>query len=88
MTAACYNAPFMGERLAENLRRLRKDRGLTQRELAQKTGLSEIAIIKLEAGDTSNPTLRTVRLLAWALGSSYDALIPPIGKADSPDTLA
>jgi transcriptional regulator with XRE-family HTH domain len=87
MTAACYNAPSMGERLAENLRRLRKERGLTQRELAERTKLSEIAIIKLEAGDQKNPTLRTVRLLAWALGASYDDLIPPIGQADSPDAL-
>jgi transcriptional regulator with XRE-family HTH domain len=52
----------MGKTLAANLRRERKRAGLTQRGLAERTGLSEISIIKLENGDQLNPTVRTIRL--------------------------
>jgi transcriptional regulator with XRE-family HTH domain len=89
IAAACYNAPLMGKTLAENLRRERKRAGLTQRALAERTGLSEISIIKLENGDQLNPTVRTIRLLAreLGLGTNYAALIPPLGESESPDTL-
>src|SRR5581483_5145351 len=45
---------------AENLRRLRLERFLSQAELARRAGMHAITITRLEAGDRA-PTTRTVR---------------------------
>ena len=51
----------------EKLRRVRDERLLSQRELAEKAGLSPTTILKLEAGRVTDPHPRTVRKLAQAL---------------------
>jgi transcriptional regulator with XRE-family HTH domain len=51
---------------AENLRRFRVERFLSQRELARQAGLHPITLVRLEAGATA-PSTRTVRALAAAL---------------------
>ncbi len=51
----------------EKLRRVRDERLLSQRELADKAGLSPTTILKLEAGQVAEPHPRTVRKLAQAL---------------------
>ena len=51
---------------ADNLRRLRLERFLSQAELARRAGMHAITITRLEAGDQA-PTTRTVRALAEAL---------------------
>jgi tetratricopeptide (TPR) repeat protein/DNA-binding XRE family transcriptional regulator len=53
---------------AEQLRRYRRDRGLTQEELAEQAGLSARGIRALEQGERSSPHRDTVMLLADALG--------------------
>lgn len=65
---------------AENLRRLRLERFLSQAELARQAGMHAITITRLEAGGQA-PTTRTVRSLAEALG------VEPRGLA-SPDEVA
>ncbi|MDY2984856.1 helix-turn-helix domain-containing protein [Synergistes jonesii] len=45
----------------------RKANGLTQKQLAEKTGITQSDISKLENGG-ANPSLRTLRRLAAALG--------------------
>lgn len=55
------------EHLGQLLRRLRSERGLTQEELAEKSGMSVRALSNLECG-TSAPRIKTTRLLASALG--------------------
>lgn len=52
---------------ADNLRRLRNERLLSQRELAEKAGLSPTTILKLEAGRVEESHPRTVRKLIQAL---------------------
>jgi transcriptional regulator with XRE-family HTH domain len=76
MLKSPYNPEFVGT-LAENLRRERKNAGLTQRALAQKAGITELTLMKLELGQERNPKLRTIRRIARALGVGYDKLIPP-----------
>ncbi|MDU3410035.1 helix-turn-helix transcriptional regulator [Clostridium sp.] len=50
----------------KNIRRLK---GITQEELAFKTGLSQSYISELEAKDSiANPTLQTIEIIANALG--------------------
>ena len=58
----------------EHLARLRKERGLTQPQLAEKIGLHVAQIRRYEAG-TSQPTLDVIRSLAVALGVSADELL-------------
>jgi tetratricopeptide (TPR) repeat protein len=52
---------------AEQLKRYRRERGLTQEELAEQAGLSARGIRALEQGERSSPHRDTVRLLAQAL---------------------
>lgn len=57
----------MGEQLAAVLRRLRLRAGLTQEELAERSGVSVRTIRGLETGHRRNPRLVSVRQLAEAL---------------------
>ncbi|MDR3540765.1 MAG: helix-turn-helix transcriptional regulator [Desulfosporosinus sp.] len=54
-------------RLAVNLRRLRKGRGWTQQELAGKANVPQSSIHYIERG-VRNPRVSTVEKLAVALG--------------------
>lgn len=45
----------------------RKDSGMTQKELSEKTGINQADISKLENG-TANPSLKTLRRLAEGMG--------------------
>ncbi len=59
----------------EKLRRVRDERLLSQRELAEKAGLSPTTILKLEAGRVTDPHPRTVRKLAQALDAEARELL-------------
>jgi transcriptional regulator with XRE-family HTH domain len=58
----------------EHLAQLRKDKGLTQPQLAEKIGVHVAQVRRYEAG-TSQPTLDVIRSLAVALGVSADELL-------------
>lgn len=67
-----------GETAGRRLRRTRLAAGMTQEELANRSGISVRAISDLERDRTSRPYPRSVRLLATALGlpsSAGDELI-------------
>lgn len=66
------------------LRALRKAAGLTQAELADKTGVSQPAISQLENGQLSMD-LQWMRAFARALGCAPVDLLP---DEDNPDRLA
>lgn len=66
---------------AENLRKLRVDRFLSQRELARQAGLHAITLVRLEAGTTA-PSTRSVRALAAALGVEPRDLATPEDVAE------
>ncbi len=57
----------MGANVGERLREVRKRRGLSQRELANESGVSLSLIRKLEQGEREDTRLETVRRLAAAL---------------------
>jgi len=71
--------------LAGNVYRLRKDRGLTQEQLAEAVGVRQPRIAEVERGD-ANPRLDTLAKLAFALGVPVAALLDPDcrGRADGP----
>ena len=62
---AAFDSHF---RLAGELLSLRRARGLTQRQLSQKTGIQQSEISRIEAAH-ANPTVGTVSALARALGA-------------------
>ncbi|GBR01268.1 helix-turn-helix domain-containing protein [Acetobacter oeni] len=60
--------------VGQNLRRLRKDAGLSQDSLAKASGLSRRTIVNLEGGDT-NISLASLDRLAEALETSFVQLV-------------
>jgi transcriptional regulator with XRE-family HTH domain len=62
--------------LAQNVRRLRQDRGLTAAELASRSGVAKATLSQIEAA-RGNPRLETLRDLAEALGVSATELLAP-----------
>ena len=67
--------------LQDRLYRLRKERGLSQEELAHSLGVSRQAVQKWESG-ASRPDLDNLTALAQCLQVSLDYLI--LGKEETP----
>ncbi len=65
--AEAFKAHF---RLARELLDLRRERGLTQRQLAHKTGVNQSEISRIEGGN-ANPTLSTIAVLAGTLDAEF-----------------
>lgn len=62
---------------AERLRQLRRSRGMTQRDLARESHLTESYISRLENGAIA-PGIDLVARIARALGSPIGELLPPL----------
>ena len=67
----------MRKLVGDNTARIRKEKGLTQEALAEKSGLSQQYISGLENG-RRNPTIVTLYELANALGVSQIDLVTPL----------
>ena len=67
--------PVLGERL----KKARKDCGLTQEQLAERSGLSTRHIAKIEKGDV-NPSFEVLSTLVKTLGVSFDAIFDPASE--------
>jgi transcriptional regulator with XRE-family HTH domain len=63
-------------RLSDNLRHARRDAGLSQAELAKRSGVGTATVARIEAGAIDNPRLNTLRDLARALGIDPRDLVP------------
>lgn len=61
--------------IGENIKKFRKEKGLTQKQLAEITGISLSAIEKYERGKL-NPSLGKAKDIAQALSIDYTILIP------------
>lgn len=61
--------------LAENIRKLRIEKGLSQEKLARLADISNNTLIKIEQGIAKEPTITTVTKIASALGVSIDVLV-------------
>ncbi|HWJ37589.1 MAG TPA: helix-turn-helix transcriptional regulator [Sphingomicrobium sp.] len=66
----------MRKLVGRNVRALRQARGMTQEQLAEKSGFSQQYISDLERG-RRNPTVVSLYELAQALGSTPVELITP-----------
>ena len=67
-------------KLAAEFILLRKQRGLTQRQLSTKSGVQQAEISRIEGG-CANPTVSTLSALASALGGELGIRIQPSGRA-------
>lgn len=72
--------------IGANIKKFRKEKGLTQKELAEKIGKATITVRKYEASDTRvsignyergdrEPKIGTIQAIADALGVSVEVLI-------------
>lgn len=63
------------ESFGSRVRAVREGKGMSQREVAEASGMTYQALAKIERGATSNPTLDTIRSIADALGVKAGELI-------------
>jgi len=61
--------------IAKNIKRLRKQQGLSQDKLSKLADISHNTIIKIESGAIQSPTIDTASKIAKALGVSLDDLM-------------
>ena len=54
-------------RIREDIARLRKEKNMTQKDLAAKTGIQQAHISRLESGN-ANPSIKFLKRLAAGLG--------------------
>lgn len=83
MDAATEAAQAARESLASNLRAIRADLGLSQAEVAARSGLSLVYITKLEGLRPFNPTLNAIAAIAHALECTPDALLVPAERPEA-----
>jgi transcriptional regulator with XRE-family HTH domain len=70
----------MRKLVGRNLARVRHENGLTQEQVADRSGFSQQYISGLERG-RRNPTIVTLYLLAQAVGVSHTELVKPDDEA-------
>ena len=61
--------------IAKNIKKLRKQRDLSQDKLSKLADISHNTIIKIESGAIQSPTMDTAQKIAKALGVSLDDLM-------------
>jgi len=61
--------------LAQNVKKLRKKKGLSQEKLARLADISYNSLVKIESGRANNPTVKTLSRLADIFGVTIDELL-------------
>lgn len=61
--------------VGKNIKKHRKEKGLSQDKLSRLADVSHATIIKIESGGIQSPTIDTVQKIAKALGVGVDDLI-------------
>ena len=59
----------------ENLKELKKQTGMSNKQIAEKTSLPERTVNRVFAGDTDNPYVDTLHRIVTALGGSLDDIL-------------
>jgi transcriptional regulator with XRE-family HTH domain len=72
----------------DNLKELKKNKGMTCKQLANATQIPESTIKRIFSGDTDNPYVDTVRRIAIALDSSLDEIFAETKVVVATETLA
>ena len=58
----------------DNLKELKKETGMSSKQIAEMTHLPERTVIRVFSGDTDNPYVDTIRRIVIALGGSLDSI--------------
>lgn len=61
--------------LAQNIRKLRLKKGLSQEKLSRLADIANATLVKIESGAAKEPTITTVAKIAFALNVSIDELV-------------
>ncbi|MBN2831612.1 MAG: helix-turn-helix transcriptional regulator [Candidatus Omnitrophica bacterium] len=61
--------------LAQNIRKLRLKKGLTQEKLSRLADIANATLVKIESGVAKEPTITTVAKIASTLNVSIDELV-------------
>lgn len=59
----------------ENLKELKKTKGLSSKQIAEKTNIPEKTVSRIFSGDTPNPYVDTLHRIVTALGGSLDDIL-------------
>ncbi|HEB11904.1 MAG TPA: XRE family transcriptional regulator [Spirochaetales bacterium] len=70
--------------LSENIKRLRKQKGLSQDKLAKLADITLTTLVKIESGANDNPTIKTLKKIADALEVTVNDLLE--NQPDKPDS--
>lgn len=73
----------LGDYMGENLKKMRKDRGMTQIALQMQTGIEQALISKYETGERIPPT-ETLIILADFFNTNIDFLLD---RTDNPEKI-
>jgi transcriptional regulator with XRE-family HTH domain len=75
------------EHVGETIRQHRRQLGMTQEELAQRSGIAPTSIVRLERGEVRAPRLSTLQQLAGALQIPVAELVQYVAEIKKPTTL-
>lgn len=59
----------------ENLKQLKKEKGMSSKQIAEKTSLPERTVTRIFSGDTDNPYVDTLHRIVTVLGGSLDDIL-------------
>jgi transcriptional regulator with XRE-family HTH domain len=72
----------------ENLKELKKNKGMTSKQISDATGIPESTIKRIFAGDTDNPYVFTIRDIVKVLGGSLDQVLADTNVILAPPSIA
>lgn len=59
----------------DNLKELKKEKGMSAKQIAEKTNLPERTVTRIFSGDTDNPYVDTLHRIVTVLGGSLDDIL-------------
>lgn len=72
----------------DNLKDLKKTKGMTAKQIADKSNLPERTVARIFSGDTPNPYIDTLHRIVKALGGSLDGILADTKAVVGGETLA
>ena len=71
----------------DNLKELKKAKGMTAKQIADVTKIPESTIKRIFAGDTTDPYVTTIHRIVIALGGSLDHILADTNAVLSPESI-
>ena len=71
----------------ENLKELKKTKGMTTKQIADATKIPESTIKRIFSGDTEDPYVTTIHRIVTVLGGSLDHVLADTNAVLAPETL-